>query len=170
MIRSQKFKMAMASWPWNKIRLLQLPTLMTGAWEGREYGLKRRGSRDVWKMHVGWNRCFSKNYIHLALDFLNRKSWHVFPCFFLVYFSHLKMIKAKFWQHVFFRWHLGWNGWISSGRVCLRSSRCFHSFAILGYSTYVLGPLPIREWSRNWTCVTLVAFNKRVTCPYTIDN
>lgn len=96
--------------------LVPLPALMTGAWEGREYGLKRQGSRNVWKMHVGWNRCFSKNYINLSLDFWSRKSWHVFPCFFCVLFP-FEDDTARFWQHFFFHLTLGmkWMDFLSQG-------------------------------------------------------
>ena len=145
---------------------------MTGAWEGREYGLKRRGSRDVWKMHGRLESVLLQKLYKSTVRFLESE---IMTCLSMFFFGVLfpfeddksQVLTALFFFHL----TLGMNmdGFPLTG-FWLRSSMCFHSFAILGYSTYVLGPVPMKKWSRNWTCVTLVAFNKRVTCPYTLDN
>ncbi len=88
---------------------------------------------------------------------LSMRFWCTFP------------IKTKSWQHFFhLTLRMKWMDFLSQGPLERFRVSCFHSFVILEYSTYVLGPLPIRKWSRNWTWV--IPFNKLVTCPYAIDN
>lgn len=146
-------------------------------WQVLERAASMVSNARVPEMFERCRRCFSKNYINLPLDFWNQKSMtcpfhsHVF-----VYFSHLKMVNSSF-DHIFFTWHLGWHGWISSNRFLLEKFQviCLHWFLPSWNTPHMyLDHSQIRKWSRNliWgdIVVILVTFNKRVTCPYAMDN